>query len=205
MPSRVRTPASIRALLAANPKNGDLWATLTTIGKRGPRRSNPLNDRARIILATAILDQHLQTALLSHFPIIDTDSKNEMSELFEGDAAPLSSFSSRIRIAYALGIFGRRTKRDLERIKLIRNACAHSRLPVHFNDPAIADECAKLNALEHFRKKKLSPTGSIPRTAEQQFFAVIFHYFMCFVVEENEGELPTPLRYRLSPLGRLFS
>jgi DNA-binding MltR family transcriptional regulator len=205
MPGRARTSASIRALLAANPRNGELWQTLMTIGRRGRKRPNPMNDRARILLATAILDQHLQTALLSHFPIIDTEDKEQMSELFEGEAAPLASFSSRIRVAYALGIFGRRTKRDLERIKAIRNACAHSRLHVHFNDMAIAEECAKFNALEHIRTKRKSLLGIVPKTAEQRFFAVILHYFMCFVVEENEGELPTPLRYRLSPRGSAFS
>lgn len=202
MAARVRTSAKIKALLAMNPKNAELWDTLTTIKRRSGPHAGPLNDRARIVLAASILDQHLQTALLSHFPIIDTENREEMAQLFEGDSAPLSSFSARIRVGYALGIFGPKTKQDLERIKNIRNVCAHSRVPVHFRDSAITEECMKFHALEYLKRKTV--LGPKPKTAEQCFFVVVYHYFMCLVVEEPEGELPTPLRYRLSPLGSVF-
>jgi DNA-binding MltR family transcriptional regulator len=203
MAAKVPTRPKLKDFHTTKPKDYELWATLVSIKARKRSLSAPLNDRARIVLAVSILDQHLQTALLSHFSVIDEESKTQMDELFDGERAPLGSFSSRIRIAYALGVFGPKTKKDLERLKAIRNACAHSRLHVHFKDKTIGDECTKFNALSVIKWGGVM--GPEPTTTERRFFAVVEHYFHCLVVEELEGQLPTPLRYRLARLGPVFS
>jgi hypothetical protein len=51
-----------------------------------------------------------------------------------GDA-PLATFSAKIRLAYALSIFGSSTRDDLDTIREIRNAFAHSTRPLA-SDPA---------------------------------------------------------------------
>src|ERR1051326_7379863 len=48
-------------------------------------------------------------------------TNREQDELFEGANAPLSTFSAKIKTAYALGCYGPRTRHDLETLRKIRN------------------------------------------------------------------------------------
>jgi hypothetical protein len=57
---------------------------------------------------------------------------------FEG---PVGTFSAKIQMAYALGIFGSDTRHDLELIKLIRNTFAHSQKPLKFELPEVRAVC----------------------------------------------------------------
>jgi hypothetical protein len=190
----------LKKLLRTNPKIGELWATCTALQTAAGTDSAGLNDRARIILAASILDQLLRFLILAHFPEIDDEDMAQVNDLFEGDSAPLGSFSSRIKIGFALGIFGPKTKQDLERIKAIRNACAHSRVAVHFEAPEVAGECERFNALKIIKWGGFH--GPEPTTAEGKFLATINHYFMCLSWSEDE----TPkVRYRFADLGKLFS
>ena len=71
-------------------------------------------------------------------------SLNE-AELFDKPGAPLSSFHAKIVIGHALGIYGEVTLDDLRRIKLIRNAFAHSPTAITFETPEIKKECLALS------------------------------------------------------------
>jgi hypothetical protein len=48
-------------------------------------------------------------------------------------------------IAYDLGIFGIRTKHDLNLIRNLRNGFAHCQRPIRFNTPAIKGMCDNLS------------------------------------------------------------
>jgi DNA-binding MltR family transcriptional regulator len=191
-----RTPAKVKALLDARPGYGQLFSTLRDI-VGDAEEPQQLNDRARMILGCAILEQLLRMVLAPHFAELDDAAQDE---LFEGANAPLASLSARIKVAHALGVFGPKTRRDLDRIRSIRNACAHSRVAVHFSDPAITEECDKFNALQ-LRTILLVVPGTKPSTAEDKFFVVLRHYFLCFLEAEPDGAL----RYKQSKLGHLFN
>jgi DNA-binding MltR family transcriptional regulator len=68
---------------------------------------------------------------------------NFVKELFEFEGA-IGSFSDRIAIAYALGIFGKETYHDLKIIRALRNAFAHKRKPMQFATSQIAGMCHHL-------------------------------------------------------------
>jgi DNA-binding MltR family transcriptional regulator len=57
---------------------------------------------------------------------------------------PFGTFSAKIHGAYALKLIGPKTRHDLDLIREIRNAFAHSRRPLRFSDKAIKDACAHL-------------------------------------------------------------
>jgi DNA-binding MltR family transcriptional regulator len=101
-------------------------------------------DRAVALVAATILDQFLKTALLARFVKLNS---TEDDEIFgPSDSAPLSSFSARIKVAYALGIYDRDFRKDLDMIRNIRNVFAHAHGHVDFHTPAVVDACACLKS-----------------------------------------------------------
>jgi hypothetical protein len=99
------------------------------------------NDRACGILFGGWIDLALVSAIKSTLrPDLTSGLEKDLFD-FEG---PLGTFSSRINLAYALLIFGEKTKHDLELIRLIRNQFAHCRLPLRFEVPEVSAVCAHL-------------------------------------------------------------
>jgi hypothetical protein len=90
------------------------------------------NDRGMAILMATSIENALRDSIAAHMRIDEEDNK-----LFGYDA-PFGTFDSKIRVGRALGIFGSATERELELIKAIRNAFAHSKVPMDFNTPEIA-------------------------------------------------------------------
>lgn len=96
-------------------------------------------DRARAIVAVTNLELALETAILSHFrPLDDMERRSLFSEDHD---SPLSSFAAKIRIGYALNIYGRHISDDLNCLRSLRNAFAHSSNHVDFSTPEIVAAC----------------------------------------------------------------
>jgi hypothetical protein len=98
------------------------------------------SDREAAILATSMIDRALEFALIEKFVEL-TEAQKEA--IFEG-MGPLSSFSAKIKLAHALGVAGDQAKSDLERIRKIRNAFAHSFAPITFDTPEVSVLCARI-------------------------------------------------------------
>jgi DNA-binding MltR family transcriptional regulator len=92
------------------------------------------------IVGASIIAEDLRTALLSRMRPI---SKRLERELFEG-YGPLSSFASRIAMAFAFGVVSKDIRDDMDTIRKIRNTFAHSKKILNFTDPEIAACCRKL-------------------------------------------------------------
>lgn len=100
-------------------------------------------DRAMTILACAQIENALEGAIESR--LIATLSENDRARLFEGDN-PISTFSAKIKVGFALGIYGHETRADLNCVRDIRNAFAHSRIAISFKTEPVAEACKTLNA-----------------------------------------------------------
>ena len=98
------------------------------------------SDRACAVLGAAFLGEQLRS-LLTAFLV---DDLAQVEGLFEGAAAPLSSFASRTQMAYMLGFLSPSQHRDLDLIRRIRNKFAHDLHGVSFTSPSIASRCAEL-------------------------------------------------------------
>jgi hypothetical protein len=83
--------------------------------------SNDTDDRAAAILAGSLVE----TSLIGPIAII-TGNEAEIEKLFWKRSGRWSTFDSRIKEAANLGIVGRQTTSNLEVIRLVRNAFAHS-------------------------------------------------------------------------------
>jgi hypothetical protein len=94
------------------------------------------NDRGVAILTATNTDNSLRYALSRRLVV----GKDNQEELF-GMNGPMGTFNLRIKMAKALKIFGSETDTNLALIRTIRNAFAHSTIPITFKTPAIIELC----------------------------------------------------------------
>jgi hypothetical protein len=98
-------------------------------------------DRGSAIMASALLEQALKTAICCRI----TDHGDDVRKAwFEGDNAPFGTFAAKIQLGMALGIYGPVMHGQLIRIKNIRNQFAHCSVPLDFSNPVVRDEVKKL-------------------------------------------------------------
>jgi DNA-binding MltR family transcriptional regulator len=99
--------------------------------------------RAAALVAGAFLDNFLAGLILRHLVEL---TPSEIESLFEPDR-PLGSFSAKIRMARALGIFGPKTAHDLNIVRDIRNAFAHGLRRMNFETPEVKQLLASFYCL----------------------------------------------------------
>lgn len=109
-------------------------------------------DRGCALFATSYLDKALSD-LLSCALAYDKKIEND---LFCGNA-PLSSFSSRIKLAFYLGKISKVERRDLDLLRKIRNEFAHHANEIDFESEKIRSQCRELSFSYH--EKDQHPRG----------------------------------------------
>lgn len=93
------------------------------------------SDRSVFIVAAAILEEELKIAILDEIEG-NAISKKTKEQIFDQNG-PLSGFYSKILISYAFGIITKEMYADLNSIRRLRNASAHSYDVVDFLDAEI--------------------------------------------------------------------
>jgi hypothetical protein len=107
---------------------------------------NPASlDRTAAIAGTQFVEYALQRAITRHLK--DPLPPREEKDLFEGGGGgPLSAFGAKIILAHALGVIDDEDREDLDTLRYIRNAFAHSVTPIKFDDEAVKKLCVALHA-----------------------------------------------------------
>lgn len=121
-------------------------------------------DRGCALLAASYLEYQLRQLIISRL----VDDEKLHKELLDGNGG-LATFSSRIAMAFALGLISPAVRRDLDLIRKIRNEFGHSAAPIGFDDPPTANRCREL----YFRWEPL--TKPARRFFENSVFAVAAH------------------------------
>lgn len=106
------------------------------------------SDRGCILIGASVLDETLGLYLRSRLERNDHVAKHAAEALFSG-MGPLSSFSSRIKLAYCLGLIEKWEFEDLERIRKIRNKAAHEYSGKSFADNEIIQITMHLQGADH--------------------------------------------------------
>jgi len=88
-----------------------------------------------IIMVTTV-ENALQVAIESRLSI----GEGQRQTLF-GPDGPIGAFVSKIRMGLALEIFGPKTHQNLELLRAIRNAFAHSKISIDFETNEIKTAC----------------------------------------------------------------
>jgi DNA-binding MltR family transcriptional regulator len=100
-------------------------------------------DRSIAIIAASWLEKALEVGILSKFIKLDDEQRKRLFDTYQH--GPLADFSARIKIGAALDLFGPKTHDDLERIRVVRNAFAHSPQLLKFSTKEVAAVCNELH------------------------------------------------------------
>jgi len=102
------------------------------------------SDRAAAVLSAASLDLLLHR-LLRDFLVDDPKECDELlGDEDTGGNKPLSTFSSKIRAAYCMGLIGHIERHDLDLIRRIRNDFAHHLHGLTFSSEHVNTRCLQL-------------------------------------------------------------
>src|SRR5262245_7114939 len=107
--------AKLRDLSRLHPASDDVSALIEAFGER----EHPI---ATAILAAVLIEYDLEQLLRSRLKHKD----DKTWAMLVGDNGPLNSFSSKIVMGYALGIYDKGMHSNLNIVRNIRNAFAHS-------------------------------------------------------------------------------
>jgi DNA-binding MltR family transcriptional regulator len=102
-------------------------------------------DRAAAIVAAAFVEDHLTTALRRRFH----QDEKILDELFRG-TGPLAPYSTKIKLAYLMGMFSEQTASEIHYIRKIRNEFAHNIETDSFSCVPIKDWTANLTLVDRY-------------------------------------------------------
>jgi DNA-binding MltR family transcriptional regulator len=98
------------------------------------------SNRGVSLMSASYLEEELKLLLQKYF----VQDKNALKEFF-GFNGSLGTFSSKIEMAYLLGLIPKEARDDLNLIRKIRNECAHSPYQIDFqSNIKIKSLCAEL-------------------------------------------------------------
>lgn len=129
---------------------------------------NHSRDRIAAIAAAAFFDDLLASAIEIKFVPL---SNTVHDRIFDGNG-PLSPFSAKIDIAYALGLYPAEIKTDLHKVRKVRNLFAHSAGPITFDH----QDVVKLTSVLTTPTKK-SPVSDVfgVTTSRGRYLTTIWH------------------------------
>jgi DNA-binding MltR family transcriptional regulator len=163
---------SLRRLTRLPPEGRELSQVWDEINKQ--------HHRAAAIMAGAMVESALEGLLDRLFVELSDD---EYQTLFDYPGS-LSSFGSKIMVGYAAGFYDKTLKKDLDIIRVVRNAFAHAKKPITFDTLQIA---AEINQIGYVKWK----------TEHKQDSSLIVHLHM--------DASDTPNRYNYVYLCRLLT
>lgn len=96
------------------------------------------SDRGAAIVGAALLDRRLEEIIRIRLV------EDQITEDLLNQTQALSSFGVKINLAFSLGLYGEKIRRDLDLIRRIRNEFAHFERPLNFEDDSVANRCSEL-------------------------------------------------------------
>src|SRR6266478_1236013 len=112
-----------------------------------------IHSRSAAILLAAHIEFSLEYAILIR---LKRNDEKTVKLLVDRDG-PLSGFYAKIQLAYALGVFESDALYDLNIIRRVRNAFAHSPRPIDFTTEEIKKECLLLRCVKDMEIPEIKP------------------------------------------------
>jgi DNA-binding MltR family transcriptional regulator len=98
------------------------------------------SDRTAAIVLASGVERILEQSIIAVLPRHD----DRTVERLLGRDGPLDSFYGKNQLGYALGIYGGTALKNLEAVRKIRNAFAHSPLKINFETAQVVEEAQKI-------------------------------------------------------------
>jgi DNA-binding MltR family transcriptional regulator len=148
-------PKTLRDLRKEIPSTDDIMRRLAM--------AQLASDYEAAMLSASLLEYMLMQAIRTKFiPLGQEFLDSLFSDVGNG---PLSTFSAKIKLSYALGIVSPETRSHMERVRTIRNHFAHHKDRTTFDETIVKDECEKLKQLKTLTisMKELRERGLTPK------------------------------------------
>lgn len=115
-------------------------------------------DRGLVLMSVAYIDERLSVLLEKYF----VDDKSIIQTLFDA-TGPLGTFSSKLKLAYGIGLLPKNVYTDCNKIRKIRNSFAHISKPISFEDEPIKSQTHSLilHGIDSHNRTKVRFTRSI--------------------------------------------
>jgi hypothetical protein len=126
-------PGKLRDLTRRQPDIEDVNA----FGEKFNQGEHPI---AKAIIGAGLVEYYLEILLRSKVKHKD----DKTWAMLAADNGPLNSFYSKIAMGYAWGIYDEGMRNDLNIVRSIRNAFAHSKKLTDFDNPAVVNELKKV-------------------------------------------------------------
>lgn len=152
---------SLRRLIRMPVTAKRLWSTVNLAFEA----RDPAALRSAVITSAALLDVGLERLIKSRMRRIDTADD---ASIF-GAIGILSGFSAKIRVAYAFGIIGPRTRHDLAALNDIRNVFAHAPHKITMADDGLWQKVESLHGLGFYRQKGAALDRSVRGRSDIKF------------------------------------
>jgi len=136
------------------------------------------SDRHFAILAATDTENLLQEAILLSLPQQD----KETTERLTGDRGSVNSFSQKIDLGFALALYDKATQSDLHRIRAIRNAFAHTFMPIDFDTPQVASKAMVLTSGQFD-----NPPNTTNRDRFRYAYRFITNALLRFMIERQKA------------------
>jgi hypothetical protein len=190
--ARKEALARAKERLNARSFGNDSWQVI--LQYTGDSSNLQTSDRATALVLGAILEQGLELAILSHCVLgwNTPESESEQRKLFGGGEDAPINFAVKIRLAYALGVYGPNTRDDLDLMRHIRNLFAHDRGHLTFNDEIASKLCVQIKWIDAFPWGGV--TGNAPASPRDQYVETVKHFFPFLTVGVGR-----PIKYLDSP------
>jgi hypothetical protein len=144
------------------------------------------SERAGAIVAAAQVEDALASAIRGRLREL---SDTQDDAVFDGATAPLNTFSAKIELGFALGIYDQPVAEDLRAIKAIRNRFAHVIAARAFQDDQVARQCRKLHCPAFLAAEKGEEEEQDPRA---RFQSTVGQLFMGLALIGANPARPTP-------------
>jgi hypothetical protein len=168
---------ALQALMALPGSHNDIWTDLTAKLFDDPMdrmgrflaATPEYDDRAAAIVFGALVEHSLEAALTTYFDI-EADNASKLFTYSE-DEGRISTFSAKIALGAALGVYDHRMRHDLTWVKNIQNAFAHARVYVDFKTEAIILACDQLRFPAKRKPEDSPPVAKVAVTPRQRYTA----------------------------------
>lgn len=151
-------------LLHERPAIGDIMGIIGgfKLGIQGGEHQ----DRAAVLVCVSSLELALEDAIWSHsVPLAHNERK-----AFFGGKGVARTLADKIFLAYVLGVIGPKTRKDLDRVRDIRNDFAHAKRHVDFNTREIHASCVfRMSDADLWKRM----TGRATMTAKEIFVQTV--------------------------------
>jgi len=189
--------ARARAKLEKRSFGNDSWQVVLQYAYGEPNLQ--MSDRATALVLGAILEQGLELSILSHCVIgwNTSESDAEQKKLFGGSGDGSMNYAVKIRMAFALGVFGPLTRADLDIMRHVRNLFAHDRSHLVFDERIVSDLSEQIQWVEKYTWGGLA--GRKPVSARSIYIATVRHLFPYLTVG-----IGRPIKYSTTPFGEIY-